>query len=98
LSTTADRHMRTYVYTPADLSEVRPLPRGIVAAIRDQVERDLAALRAGEKVALVAGIDEDHGARLAILLRKGEHWSFSGYVAKPWNGPLDYGARIVVAF
>lgn len=87
----------TVPYTPPEKSEVRPLPAFLPAVVREQIETDLEALKDGERVAFIAGIDRSLG-RLAILVRGNSHWSFSGYLAQPWGGSLEYGAKIVVAF
>jgi hypothetical protein len=84
-------------HTPANPEEVRPLPSFVPSVVRQQVERDLGALHDGEKLALIAGLDRTAG-HLALVVRLPDgHWSFSGYLDKPWKGPAEVGAKIVFA-
>ena len=83
------------VYTPIDLREVRPF----AAANLDRAVADIVAkIPADHLVALVGIVDKEHGGRVALLVRPNEHLSFAGYLAKPWNGQLDYGAQLIASW
>lgn len=84
------------LYTPADPQEVRPVPTD-EPSIRASVERALAGLQAGEKVAVMAHADLKQG-ELFVIGRPFEHWTFMGYLGKRWGGPLQAEANVVFAF
>lgn len=61
------------------------------------VDRVLSRLPEGHTVALVAHADLE-GASLTAVGKIGDHWSLSGTVSKPWNGPLDARAEVVASW
>lgn len=83
-------------YTPADPQEVRPLPTD-AKSIRESVARALETLQAGEKAALIAHADLNCG-EVFLMAKLGDHWSFAGSLRKPWKGPLQADATVVLAW
>jgi hypothetical protein len=64
------------------------------SAIQAAIDRALAALPADRSIAIVAHADLN-GASLTAVGKIGEHWSVSGSVSKPWNGPLSAEAEVI---
>jgi hypothetical protein len=81
------------VYTPADPAEVRPFGN---AALDSAVRKALDSRDPGDTWAFV-GIADNESARVAIAIKPGEHWSFGGYLEKPWRGPLSYGVEVIIS-
>lgn len=84
----------TPVYTPVDLTQVRRFSNAqIDAAVADVVSK----IPADHSVAFMAVADGD-SARVAVLIRPNEYWSFSGYLERSWKGDLGYGAQVIASF
>ena len=64
------------------------------AAIQRAVDEQLAALGPDDHIAVIAYADFDQ-ARLGVVARIGDQWSFVGTLDKPWHGPLEGSAQIV---
>jgi len=71
--------------------EVRPIP--VTASIQGSVDRMLRQIDY-KTIALVANVDLD-SARVAVMINLGAGWSFSGYLDKPYTGPLEGGAQVI---
>lgn len=72
--------------------EIRPVPSlDINAAVHRAID-SVVPLTAHAAVVATADLN---GVKLAVMLKKGEHWSFSGYLEKPWSGGLVAGAQVV---
>ena len=81
-------------YTPFDPTQVRRFSNDqINAAVADMVSH----IPDDHTVALMA-IADKASARVAVLIRPNEHWSFAGYLERPWTGELTYGAQTIVSF
>ena len=81
-------------YTPFDPTQVRRFSNAqIEAAVSDMV----AHIPTDHTVALMA-VADNQSARVAVLIRPNEHWSFAGYLERPWSGELAYGAQTIVSF
>ena len=85
----------TTIYTPIDLTEVRPFANANLDAA---VAAVIARVPADHVVALVGVVDKEHGGRVAVLIRPSKHLSFAGFLGKPWNAPLDYGAQLIASW
>ena len=64
------------------------------AAIQRAVDAQLATLGPDDHLAVIAYADFDH-ARLGVVARIGDQWSFVGTLDKPWHGQLEGSAQIV---
>ena len=80
-------------YTKFDAAEVRGFGN---AAIDRAVAHALSRIDEDDTFALVA-IGDNQSARVAVVVKPGDHWSVAGYLEKPWSGPLTYGVEVIVS-
>jgi len=82
------------VYTPFDPGQVRRFSNAqIDAAVQDIVSK----IPDDHTVALMAVADRQ-SARVAVLIRPNDNWSFAGYLERDWAGELNYGAQMIASF
>ncbi len=67
------------------------------ANLQAAVDHALAELPPDRQIALVAHVDLN-GASLTAVGKLGDHWSLSGSVSKPWNGPLSAEAEVIASW
>ena len=77
---------------PIDPDDIRPLPEiDFDSAVRKAIDK--AGIPKEATVAFV-GVADLHRAKVAVMIRGGKHWSFSGYLEKPWKGAAVVGAQV----
>lgn len=68
-----------------------------IGSIQESIDKALAALPADAKGAVVAYADRDQ-AKLAVMGRVGDNWTFVGTLDKPYSGELTVSAEIRYAW
>jgi hypothetical protein len=63
------------------------------AGIQASIDKALEHLKPGTHGAVIAYSNGD-GANLAVVGRRGEHWSVVGVLDKPWKGKLNGEAAV----
>lgn len=67
------------------------------AKIQAAIDHALSVLPPDRTVAVVAHADLN-GVSLTAVGKIGEHWSVSGHVSKPWQGPLSAEAEVIASW
>lgn len=74
-----------------EMTGIRTVPAE--PAMQAAIDAALAGLKDDEKGAIVAYGDLE-GARLAVMARLGDGWSFVGVVDRDWQGQLGAAAQV----